>query len=105
MELNNVLVSSLFTLLGVLIASLVSFVNARMDKSWKRIKKQLFDLCDQIESFYELEKLYIDTIHELEPKLTIGAIKKRIRGKLPSKGILKPSITSQKANEIKRMWG
>lgn len=72
------IIGGVFTLGGVIIGALLNGLFQYLEVRRENAKKQVVSLCDQVISFYTLEKKYIDEVVKLRAEKGIKATEKGV---------------------------
>lgn len=72
------IVNGIFALSGVVIGALINGLFQYLEIRRERAKNQVVSLCDQVISFYTLEKKYIDEVVKLRTDKGIKATEKGV---------------------------
>ena len=76
--MTETIISSVLTLVGVIIGALLNGLFQFLEVRRENAKKQVVSLCDQVISFYTLEKKYIDEVVKLRVEKGIKATEKGV---------------------------
>ena len=60
--MNDTIINGIFTLSGVVIGGLISYLITKSNRDYKRLKSVKKELCHQIISYWNLEKLYSEEL-------------------------------------------
>ena len=76
--MTEAIISGIFALAGVIISTLMASLSRYFEMRRERAKKQVVSLCDQVISFYTLEKKYIDEVVKLRTEKGIKVTAKGV---------------------------
>lgn len=110
---NDVVISGLFTLLGVVVGGIVSYfiskdekeINAlhrrigELQENNSLLRKDVIKLCGQVASYWNLEKIYSEEVARLTNKKPSNVLKKQ-RDIIEANGYERPSMTEKGTRDI-----
>ncbi|MEZ5538996.1 MAG: hypothetical protein R3E63_03345 [Pseudomonadales bacterium] len=104
--MSDTILTGIFALAGTMIGGLLTYMAARVDHRWKRAKKHIGQLCDQVTSYYQLEQIYKEELAQLDPqKRSPKTIMEDMRSRVSQSGEYeRPMMTSLAANKIRQEW-
>lgn len=111
--MESVIINGIFTLAGVFIGGVISYLTARdkkevaaLNRQIKELqennnihKTQIISLCNQVSAYWNIEKAYSEEIASITQKNAKTILQKR-RDSIAAKGFVRPSLTSNDVNKI-----
>jgi len=98
------IIIALSTLSGALIGGVFVLLASWQDKKWNAMEKDLKCLCNQVKSYYNLEKLYSIELAKIANKKQ-QTILKQMRNTLVKGGSYeRPVLTENNVNSIISKW-
>ena len=101
--MSDVVISGLFTLAGVLLGSVSSFLLTRDVQRQKRLEEYVVRLARQVGSYWELEGIYSKELAEAKGR-SERTILLETRDKVEQLGRERPELTSKDADSIRRKF-
>ena len=104
-EMGPAITTGFFTLGGVLITSIVNYISNRRQQDRERLQNELSRLrtkfvaaCQQIEAYYELERLYAEELSKSQDKKK-GTVVIEFRNRIEENGFERPQWTASDAKK------
>ena len=101
----NEIIVGIFTVIGAIIGGFFSILSQIIINNKNKKKERFLELADQVRAYYNLEKEYIDFLSINDPnKRAPMTIKKDFREIVQSKIGIRPEITENMSEKIKKEW-
>jgi hypothetical protein len=111
--MDSTIINGIFTLLGVILGGAVSYFTSKDEKERNALNRQINELsarnaslqkdiirlCNQVASYWHIEKAYSDEVATLTHKKSGGVLKAR-RDRIEKRGYERPIMTENDTREI-----
>ena len=94
--MNEIIVSGLFSLVGVVLGALLTYLFGREEKKKEQMKNKIKQLSSQVSGYWYLEKIYTDKLAEWEGSAA-ATICKKYREQVNQEHGIYPKMTAKEA--------
>ncbi|MBN2508799.1 MAG: hypothetical protein JXB03_00935 [Spirochaetales bacterium] len=101
--MTDTIVNGLFSLMGVLLGSVLSLVGIFVSKRMARTRQDMYEVCDQVAAYWILEDMMAKHIEALEGNSrAVKTIKEDFRSRVFDNKGIRPRMTEAEAIRFKK---
>ena len=96
--------NGLFAIAGAAVGGACTVAASLIERRWGRAKRDIHTLTEQVEAYYQLERLYKQEVAELTGKSAKTVMEQMRTQVAESELFVRPTMTSDQAKRIRDKW-
>jgi len=102
--MDTTIYNGLFAIAGAAVGGLCTVAASLIERRWDRAKRDIQTLTEQVEAYYQLERLYKQEMAVLTGKSAKTVMEQMRTQVAENKLLARPTMTSDQAKRIRDKW-